>query len=394
MPMHAYRVTLYASYIGYITQAIVNNLPSLLFVTFTLEFSVTLEQIGSLIAINFITQMITDTLAGRYIDKIGYKIAMILADILAIIGLLSFSVLPYFIEPYVALLIAMVFAAIGGGLCEVLVSPIVESLPLSDKENHMSLLHSFYSWGQAAVVLIATLYFIVFGISNWRILPLIFMIVPFIDAILFYKAKIIEPRSEKNYSKGPMFKDRAFKILIVIMACAGASEITMSQWSSLFAEEALGVSKTIGDLLGPMAFALCMGLARLYYSKKRDLKIEDSLLTSSNLCIISYLLVVLSPIPLLSLLGCALCGSAVGFMWPGTFSLAAGAFPKAGTAMFAILALAGDVGCALGPFITGQVSGLLHLDTDVSLRVGLAFGALFPFIMSIVLLKKRSTSKL
>ena len=388
--MHTYKRTLYASYIGYITQATVNNLPPLLFVTFTNEFDISLSLIGVLIATNFITQIITDAITARFIDKVGYKLPMICADVFSILGLLSFSILPFILEPFLGLMIAMILCAIGGGLCEVLVSPIVESLPLKNKVNAMNFLHSFYSWGQAFVILSSSIFFMIFGLDNWYYLPALFALIPFIDSLLFIKAPMYSLINDKEETHEDVLKSDVFKTFIVIMACAGASEITISQWSSLFVEEALGVSKTIGDLLGPMSFALCMGLTRLYFGFKGEtITLEKGLLISSILTIIGYLLVVLSPIPLLSLLGCGLCGLAVGLMWPGTFALVAKVFPKGGAKMFAYLALAGDVGCTLGPFMTGQIAGLLAIDQNISLRLGIGFGIIFPLIMCLSLLKKK-----
>ncbi len=388
--MITYKRTLYACYVGYITQAIVNNLPPLLFMTFTLQFDISLGMIGFLIAINFITQIITDAITARFVDRTGYKIPMIMADVFSVSGLISFSMLPFIIEPFIGLALSMILCAIGGGLCEVLVSPIVESLPLKNKVNAINFLHSFYSWGQAFVILSSSIFFMVFGLDIWYYLPALFALIPLIDALLFIGAPMYSLISEKEETHEDVLKSDVFKTFIVIMACAGASEITISQWSSLFVEEALGVSKTIGDLLGPMSFALCMGLTRLYFGFKGEkIKLEKGLLISSILTIIGYLLVVLSPIPLLSLLGCGLSGLAVGLMWPGTFSLVAGSFPKGGAGAFAYLALAGDIGCTLGPFMTGQIAGLLAIDQNISLRLGIGFGIIFPLIMCLSLLKKK-----
>ena len=388
--MITYKRTLYACYVGYITQAIVNNLPPLLFVTFTLQFDISLGMIGLLIAINFITQIITDAITARFVDRTGYKIPMIMADVFSVSGLISFSMLPFIIEPFIGLALSMILCAIGGGLCEVLVSPIVESLPIENKVATMNFLHSFYSWGQAAVVLLSTIFFIFFKTEAWRFLPVLFSIIPFIDGLLFIEAPMYSLIGEKEEADKHILRNHSFRVFLIIMICAGANEITMSQWSSLFAEEALGVSKTMGDLLGPMSFALCMGLSRLYFGiKGENIKIENGLIASSILCIISYLLVVLSPVPLLSLGGCALCGLAVGLMWTGTFSLVTRSFPKGGAGAFAYLALAGDIGCTHGPFMTGQIAGLLTIDQSISLRLGLSFSIIFPLTMFLMLIKKK-----
>ena len=402
-----YRHTLAACYTGYITQAIVNNLAPLLFVTFQTEFSLSLPMIGALISVNFVTQILTDLICAKYVDRIGYRAAAVLAHILATLGLLCFAVLPDLLpNAYAGVLIAMVLCAIGGGLNEVLISPIVESLPGDAKAQAMSLLHSFYCWGHMGVVLLSTLFFSTLGVGNWRVLCALWAIVPLLNTFLFAKVPLtVLVAEDERVPLGRLFRQRIFWLFMILMIAAGASEQAMSQWSSLFAETGLGVSKAMGDLLGPCAFALLMGLSRLFYGVRGEkLNLHVCLVGSALLCVASYLLAVFSPSPILSLVGCAMTGLSVGMMWPGTFSLAAAGYPQGGTAMFAMLAFAGDVGCASGPALVSAVSGLagragdaltglLHAATmeSVGLKLGLLVAIVFPVVMAsgVAALKKR-----
>lgn len=351
------RSTKTACYVGYVTQAILNNLSPLLFLTFQREFSVSLSQISLIITLNFFIQMTVDLLSARFVDKLGYRPCVIAAHILSVAGLCCLSLLPGLVSPYFALLFATALCAIGGGLLEVLVSPIIEALPVERKESEMSLLHSFYCWGQVGVVLLSTGYFLLFGTENWRILPLIWALIPLANTFLFARVPLWKLTAEGEGMRiFQLCRLPVFWLMMLLMLCAGACEMAMSQWASLFAEMGLQVSKTVGDLLGPCAFAGLMGLARLLFGRAKKIKTETALLVSGILCMCCYLVTVLSPWPLLALLGCAVCGFSVGVMWPGTFSVAAANIPKGGTALFALLALAGDVGCCSGPTVVGLIS--------------------------------------
>ena len=386
-----YRHTMYASYLGSVTQAI-NNLPSLLFVTFNERFGVSLEQLGLLVSIIFFIQMLVDTLAARYADRLGYRRAVVLGQALAALGLLLLGTLPYVLEnTFAAILISTAVSAMGCGLLEVLVSPIVESLPGEHKEKTMSLLHSFYCWGYVAVVLLSTAYFAAFGVENWRYLPLAWAVLPLANAFLYARVPMVPPVAEHERTPiRSMFGKKVFWLFLLMMICAGASEQAMGQWASLFAERGLNVSKTVGDLLGPCAFAVLMGLARLLYGILGDkLNIRRAMALSAALCVGCYLLAANAPHPLLGLLGCAVTGFSVGLMWPGTFSMVARAFPQGGTAMFAMLALAGDVGCSAGPGLVGLVSG------GAGLNAGLMTACVFPVLMlaSALALSRRQRSR-
>ncbi len=385
-----YQNTMYACFVGYIVQAIVNNFVPLLFLTFESSYGIPLSQITMLITFNFGIQLLVDLLSAKFVDKIGYRVSIVMAHIFAALGLAGLVVLPDLLpNAFAGLLIAVVIYAIGGGLIEVLISPIMESCPSENKEKAMSLLHSFYCWGHVGVVLLSTLFFWFFGIANWKILALLWVIIPVCNGILFCKvpiAPLIE-EGETGMSLRELCKNRIFWILMLMMMCAGASEQAVSQWASTFAEQGLGVSKTIGDLAGPMSFAILMGSARAFYGKFGDrIDLDKFMQASSLLCIVSYLCISLSPSPLFSLIGCSLCGLSVGIMWPGTFSKASAALRNGGTAMFALLALAGDVGCSGGPTLVGFVTGLASDD----LKKGILAGIIFPIllIVGIVSLKK------
>lgn len=390
----SYKGTVISCYIGYVSQAIVNNYSPLLFVMFSSVFGISLGQLSFMIALNFGVQLLTDFMAARFVDKVGYRPFVVAAHFLCATGLSLLGILPFVMPPYIGLLIATVFSAVGGGLIEVIVSPIIEACPSDNKASAMSLLHSFYCWGQMAVVLISTLIFRFAGIDTWRIMSCVWALIPFINAFLYMRVPINAlPSGEEHKGLLSMFRNKTFVVFFFMMLCAGASELSMSQWASAFAESGLGVSKAMGDLLGPCMFAVFMGIARVFYGKAGS-KIELShfMAGSSALCIVSYIITVASPYPLLSLAGCALCGLSVGIMWPGTFSMASAAMPAGGTAMFAILALAGDMGCTSGPSLTGRIADVLGSD----IKAGFAFAMIFPLIMlvlSIVRIRTENKAK-
>jgi MFS family permease len=388
----SYRHTMLACYAGYISQAVVNNLGSLLFLTFQRQFSVSLGKLALLISLNFVTQLLVDLAAVKFVDRIGYRTAAVSAHIFCTTGLVLMGILPFVLpDPYIGLAAAVVINALGGGLLEVIVSPIVEALPNENKFASMSLLHSFYCWGYVGVVALSTLYFTLIGTENWRWLPMLWAAIPLGNIFLFSAVPVKSLAGSHETTVFPirfLFSKKVFVVLFVMMIASGASEQAMSQWASLFAEAGLGVSKTLGDLLGPCAFAVLMGLARVFFgAQKPGLKLEQSLFGAGCLCFISYLITVFSPLPLLSLVGCALSGLSVGIMWPGTFSLASGVFPAGGTAMFALLALAGDVGCAAGPGLAGAVMN------RTALKTGILAAAVFPVLLAAGLIALRPGKK-
>ncbi len=376
-----YDKTITACFVGYIVQAVVNNFAPLLFLFFQRSYHIPLSQITLLVTFNFGVQLLVDLLSVGFVDKIGYRASMILAHVLSAAGLILLTVLPEILPaPFVGILIAVMIYAVGGGLLEVLVSPVVEACPSDNKEKAMSMLHSFYCWGHAGVVLLSTLFFYIVGIENWKILAVIWALIPAGNAVAFMKVPIapLMEEGERGFTLKELFRIKIFWVLLIMMVCAGASEQAVSQWASTFAEKGLGISKTAGDLAGPMAFAILMGSSRLFYGKYGDrIDLDRFMIGSSILCILSYLGISLFPMPELSLIACAVCGLSVGIMWPGTFSKASATLPKGGTAMFALLALGGDVGCSGGPTLVGMVSGAL----GDNLKVGVLAGIVFPVML-------------
>lgn len=388
-----YDKTITACFVGYIVQAVVNNFTPLLFLFFQNSYHIPLSQITLLVTFNFGIQLLVDLLSVGFIDKIGYRASMVIAHVLSAAGLILLTILPEVLPvSFIGILIAVLIYAIGGGLLEVLVSPVVEACPSDNKEKAMSMLHSFYCWGHAGVVLISTLFFYVAGIEKWKILAVIWAVIPIGNALVFAKvpiAPLIED-GESGLELKDLFRIKVFWILLVMMVCAGASEQAVSQWASAFAEKGLGISKAAGDLAGPMAFAVLMGMSRLFYGKYGDrIHLERFMVYSSFLCILSYLGISLFPIPLLNLIACAVCGLSVGIMWPGTFSKASSALPKGGTAMFASLALGGDIGCSGGPTLVGMVSGAL----GDNLKMGILAGIIFPVLLLMGIILCRKTKK-
>ncbi|MDD6955212.1 MAG: MFS transporter [Solobacterium sp.] len=372
--------TLYASYLGYITQGIVNNFAPLCFVIFEKEFGLSLSQLTFIITANFLIQLALDYFSTLFIDKIGYRKVIVIAHLLSAMGLVMLTVLPQIIDSYLAILISVMTYAAGGGLIEVLVSPIVEALPLDNKEARMSRLHSFYCFGHIGVIVITTVFFNISGTGSWRLLALLFALIPFINAF-YYMVVPVYQLDEENDDKVKSQSTKLLIVFMVLMMASGCSEMAMSQWASFFLEDQLHVSKTVGDLLGPGGFALFMALSRFLHSKYASkLKLEYFMTLSGILCLISYGLAVFSSNAYLSLAGFMLCGFAVGVLWPGTYSLAC-KYLSVNTASFAFMALAGDVGCTLGPTLTGFVSGLFN----DNLKAGILAAGIFPLCIIFIM---------
>jgi len=386
-----YHHTIYASYLGLISQAIVNNFAPLLFLTFHSDLGLSLQSITLITTINFLVQLFVDLISVKFVDKIGYRTSLVAAHVFAALGLVGMAMLPQVIDPYVGIMISVVLYAIGGGIIEVLVSPVVEACPTEKKEAAMGLLHSFYCWGHVAVVVLSTAFFHFAGIRHWGILSCIWAIVPAFNAVYYALVPLYPITSEEEkMSLGGLLKQKVFWLLIVMMVCSGASEQAVSQWVSAFAESGLHISKTMGDLLGVCAFAVTMGTARALYGKYSDrIPLKKMMLFSAGLCICCYCLAAFSNAPIWGLLGCAVCGFSVGIFWPGTCSMAAVALPGGGTAMYAFMALAGDLGCSSGPTVVGFVADR----AGGNLRTGIAAALLFPMIMllSTLMMKPKST---
>lgn len=382
-----------ACFIGYAVQAIIINFAPLLFITFQNTYGIPLEKITVLITVAFVFQLLIDLLSVLFVDKIGYRISAVCAHILCALGLIFMTFLPsLFNDAFVGLLISVMVYAVGGGLIEVVISPIVESCPNDNKEKAMSLLHSFYCWGSVCVILVSTVFFSSFGTSNWKYLTLFWSLIPIINSVIFLKVpigKLIKDGGER-LKLSELFKTRGFVLFLILMFCAGACEISITQWASAYSEKAAGIPKTLGDVFGPMLFALVMGFARLTFGKtERKLNLKNVMFVSALLCLASYLLISLSSSHVLMYFGFALCGLSVAILWPGTFSLASASITRGGTAMFALLAFAGDIGCTLGPSFVGLISGVF----SDNLRIGVLCATIFPVLLIFSLVVARRAVK-
>ena len=389
-----YKSTIRACFAGYVVQAVVNNFVPLLFLTFQSQYGIPLSQVTLLITINFALQLAVDGVSVFFIDRIGYRAAAVIAHICAALGLVGLAFLPDLLpSPFAGLLLSVLLYALGGGLLEVIVSPIVESCPSDHKAQTMSILHSFYCWGSAGVIVISTLFLKAFGASSWKILAAIWALLPLANCFVFTKVPLAPLVAEGGTGMhiGQLFRSRVFWVIMLMMLCAGASEQAVSQWASTFAEKGLGVSKAVGDLAGPTVFALLMATSRLLYGKfGAKIDLNKAMMASALLCVISYLLIGLTNSPVLGLVGVGLCGLAVGIFWPGTFSTAAASLRGGGTAMFALMALAGDLGCSGGPTLAGAIAGAF----GDNLRLGILCAVAFPALMILgILLIRRTDAK-
>lgn len=385
-----YQKTLIACYLGFITQAITANFAPLLFLTFHRTYQISLGRIAFISTAFFFTQLLVDLFCAKYVDRIGYRRSVIVSEVFSASGLIGLAFLPSLLpDPYVGILISVIIYAMGSGLIEVLVSPIVEACPFDNKESVMSLLHSFYCWGSVGVILLSTIFFAIFGIENWRILACIWALIPLYNTFNFISCPIESLTEEgEGLSIRQLCHIPIFWIALVLMVCAGASEISMAQWVSAYVESALGISKSIGDIIGPCLFAVMMGTSRSFYGKYGEkIDLMKFMIGSGALCLVCYLLSALAPLPFLNLVGCAVCGFSVGIMWPGTISIASKKIPLGGTAMFALLAMAGDLGGSVGPGIVGFVTQ----NANDNLKVGMLAGCVFPtvLVLSVLLLRRK-----
>lgn len=386
-----YTRTLIACYLGFITQAICANFAPLLFITFNRSYNISLGMIALIPSVFFFTQLIVDIICGLVVDKIGYRNCVVASEVCATLGLVSMALLPdLFSKPFIGILIAVIIYAIGSGLIEVLVSPIVEACPFDHKEAVMSMLHSFYCWGSVGVIILSSLFFIFFGIENWKILAYLWAIIPVINIFNFSSCPIERLTEDgKGMTYLQLFKVPVFWICVILMICAGTSELSMAQWASAYAESALGISKTLCDLTGPCLFAVTMGICRTFFGKFGEkLNLQNFMIGSGLLCLICYVMASLFENPVIGLIGCIMCGFSVGIMWPGTISISSKTLPLGGTAMFALLAMAGDLGGVAGPAMVGNISE--HFGNNM--HKGMLAGTIFPLILviSILLLKLRN----
>ncbi len=378
-----YTSTKIACYSGFVVQAIVNNFLPILFIALNENYGIGYEELGRLIMINFVTQLVTDTLTPKIVAKIGYRRAAVMCQGTAALGLIMLAVLPRIMgSVYIGIVLSILVYAFASGLMEVILSPMMEMLPTGNKSGNMALLHSFYCWGQAFTTLVTTLLVFVFGYGGWGNIPLIWAVIPLINMFAFLKVPIVEPEPErKSATLSSLLKAPMFWCFMIIMFCAGASEIAMAEWASMFAQQALGVSKVAGDLAGPCAFALFMGVGRVVYAVFSErLSFKKTLVVMSALCAVCYFVAAFSEIPVLALIACALCGFTVSLFWPGTYSAGARVFPKGDAVMFSVFAMCGDLGCCLGPYVLGLVAD------RVNLHAGFAVSAVFPIILFVTAL--------
>lgn len=379
-----YNKTKLACYLGFITQAIAANFAPLLFLKLHNDYAIPLGQIALIPTAFFMTQLVVDIFCAKFVDKIGYRISIVASEIFSAVGLIALAFLPDLLpSPFVGIMISVVLYAVGSGLIEVLCSPIIEACPFENKEATMSLLHSFYCWGWVGVTLISTLLFFIFGIDNWKYVACFWSLVPLYNIYNFVTCPI-EPIVEegKGMTILQLFKTPLFWIAVVLMVCSGASEISMAQWASAFVESGIGLSKTFCDLAGPCLFAITMGICRVFYGKFGDkVNLENFMIGSGVLCVVCYVLASLFSNPIVALLGCIFCGFTVAIMWPGTLSISSKRIPTGGTAMFALLAMAGDLGGSIGPSAVGMISER----ADNNLQRGLMFGGIFPILLIIFL---------
>ncbi len=391
-----YRHTRTACYIGSMIQAVNCCFVPLLFVSFRQEFGLSLEKVTLLITVNFLVQLFVDALGASLVDKIGHRVCVVVSHFCGALGTASLAVFPnIFPTPMMGLLTSVILNAISGGIIEVLLSPIQEACPSQNKEASMSFLHSFYCWGSMAVAAVSTGLFALLGMENWRWVCLFWAVLPLCNGLFFTAVPIPKLVEEGRSMTIPqLLKSGIFWLLLLMMMLSGASELVISQWASTLAESGLKVSKAAADLAGPCLFAAFMGVGRILHGKLSErISMERYLMLSALLCIVGYGLVVMPESAIINLLGCGVCGFAVAVMWPGSLSLAAQRCPRGGTAMFGLLALGGDIGCTIGPTMTGFVSGRFQDD----LKIGIAVATVFPLllVLAVLVLRKlpRSTGQ-
>ncbi len=389
--MNKYKNTVRACFVGYIVQSIVVNFATLLFVTFENQYSIPLSMLTTLVGVNFMIQLGVDFASAFFIDKIGYRVTAVLAHLFAAVGLIFLAVLPDALpSPFVGLAIAMVFYAMGGGLLEVVVSPVVEACPSEHKDRTMSLLHSFYCWGTVGVIVCSSLFFNFFGIHNWKILTVLWAVIPCVNAVAFMRVPLVTLDDGEKTSPKNLFGNKVFWVFVLIMCCAGASEQAVAQWASAFTEKALGISKAVGDLAGPALFSVFMGVSRMVYGKFGEkINLTGMMIFCGVMCIASYLVMSLAGLPIVGLVAMSALGFSVGIMWPGTLSSASACVKGGGTALFSFLALGGDIGCMAGPMLSGKIAAI----TNDNLKIGILSAVIFPIMLVLATLLMKYLNK-
>ena len=386
--MDKYLPTKIASYVGFVVQAVINNFLPILFIVFQNVYGLSYEKLARIIVFNFATQIIVDMCVPKIISALGYRKCAVMCQGLAALGLMMLGILPNIMEnTYFAIIMSVMVYAFGSGLMEVALSPLVEGLPSKNKRGSMAILHSFYCWGQAFTVIVTTALVLGFGFKNWTYVPLVWASIPFFNMFAFLKVPIIEPdKTEKRDGLLNLLRNDKFRLYMIMMLCAGAAEVAMAQWASLFAQNALGVSKVVGDLAGPCAFAVFMGTGRIWYAlAAKKVSFKKTIIVMSIGACICYMMVAICNVAAVSLVFCAICGFTVSIAWPGIYSAGAVAFPKASAVMYSVFAMCGDTGCALGPWLIGIIAD------NLGLNIGFAAASIFPIgmILSAVLLLKK-----
>ena len=385
-----------ACYTVSVTMALVSNVPPLLFLTFREMYGISFSLLGLLVVVNFATQLGIDLVFSFFSDKFDIPKTVRTMPILTVAGLVIFSLVPTFFPnlAYAGLVVGTILCAVSSGLAEVLISPIVASLPADDPEREMSALHSVYAWGVVGVVIFSTLFLLVFGKENWNILMLIFIIVPVLSSVLYSMTDITCVESEEG-SGGLLgiFKNPMLWLSFFAIFLGGAAEVTMAQWSSGYLEQALGIPKVWGDVFGVAVFALTLGIGRTMYAKIG--KNISKILTLGGIgAVICYLTAAFTSNPIIGLIACGFTGLCTAMLWPGNLMVVAERFPTGGVFIYAMMAAGGDLGASVAPQLVGVITDLASLSPSLTafasdlgltsgqlgMKLGMIIGALFPLI--------------
>jgi MFS family permease len=378
MTVKSYRLTTISCFTGIFSQAISSNITAILFIPLMTLYGLSYIHLGLLVGINFSTQVLVDIITSRLVDRNGFRVFVLAADLLAVTGLLLFALSPVlFSNVLVGLIISTIIFSISCGLQETILSPIVNAIPHGEKGPAMALMHSFYAWGQVATIVVTTLLLFFYGIRSWQIIVSLWAIVPLVNFFMFLAAPFpgVVHESQRLTMRDVFFKPYYLVAMLAILGGA-ATELVMNQWSSTFTEKVLELPKVTGDLLGMCGFAVMMGLGRLIYGRYGNkMNMNNVLVASAGAAAACYIIVAVSPVHAISLLACGVCGLAASLLWPGTLVITAEKYPLAGAWIFAIMAAAGDIGAAVGPFGAGLVTDFtrgLPAALNWAARVGLS----------------------
>lgn len=391
----SYQLTTISCFVGIFCQAVSSNITAILFIPLMTLYGLSYVHLGLLVGINFTTQVLVDIIASRLVDRYGFRVFVLPSDILAVIGLVLFGLTPVLFDNILTGLVfsTIIFSA-SCGLQEVMLSPIVNAIPHNDKGPAMALMHSFYAWGQVATIIITTLFLFFFGIENWQVIVFLWALVPLVNFFMFLAAPFpgVIHENQRMTMRDLILKPFYLVALLAIMGGA-ATELVMNQWSSTFSEKVLELPKVTGDILGMCGFAVFLGLGRVLYGRYGSkINMNNVLVGSAAAAVVCYIAVAISPLPAISLAACAVCGLAASLLWPGTLVITAEKYPLAGAWIFAILAAAGDIGAASGPFAAGVITDLTRqmpsilqfaaslqlLPDQFAIRIAILLSAIFP----------------